>query len=232
MVGMAFPAQRTVLIPGGDYTPPFQAAGGKEKVRVEFFRMDVRPVTVVEYLEFVRMHPEWRKSKVKRLFADTSYLTSWKNDLEPSSRSSEQPVTWISWYAAKDYCGSLGKRLPSTREWEFAAQAIPPGIDSSVYADRILAWYAKPSGFKSAEKGLLNAFGVRDLFGKVWEWTSDFNSEGLTPAQDYGDKEKALFCGGGGGTTPAARLDYATYMRFAFRSSMKPEYSTGSLGFR
>ena len=231
--GTAFSgAHNTVPVPSGDYTPPFQADGRREKVRVESFRMDTRPVTVGEYLEFVRSHPEWRKSKVKRLFADTSYLTSWTDDVKPPPGNIGNSVTWVSWYAAKEYCGSLGKRLPGTREWEYAARTIPPGTDSSAYADLVLEWYAKPSGSQSSGAGSINAFGLRDLFGRNWEWTSDFNTEGLSRAEDYGDREKSLFCGGGGGTTVAERLDYATYMRFAFRSSMKPEFSTASLGFR
>ena len=44
--------------------------------------MDVEPVTNAEFLAFVTAHPEWRKSKVKPIFADDRYLRRWPADLE------------------------------------------------------------------------------------------------------------------------------------------------------
>ncbi len=237
VLGSAFAsAKPMVLIPGGDYTPPFPASGDSSrtstKIRIPAFRLDATPVTIVEYLAFLQQHSEWRKSKVKRIFADSTYLISWKEDLKPSSKNFSSPVTQVSWYAAKAYCEVEGKRLPGTREWERIAQTIPGGQDSAGYNAQILEWYGRPSSKDSSDgKGSTNAYGVHDLFGKIWEWTSDFNREG-PEGMISGDRNNAFFCGGAAGSAKPSGVDYATYMRFAFRSSLKPEYSTASLGFR
>ncbi len=237
VLGSAFASVKPmVLIPGGDYTPPFPASGDSSrattKIPMPAFRIDTHPVSVEEYLAFLQQHVEWRKSKVKRIFADSTYLHSWKEDLEPSSKNLSSPVTQVSWYAAKAYCEAEGKRLPGTREWERIAQTIPEGQDSADYNAQVLEWYGSPSSKDSSvDKGSINAYGVHDLFGKIWEWTSDFNREG-PEGMISGDRNNSFFCGGAAGAAKPSGVDYATYMRFAFRSSLKPEYSTASLGFR
>ena len=109
---------------------------------------------------------------------------------------------------------------------------IPEGLDSSAYTAAILDWYARPATpGGDREMGSINAFGVRDLHGKVWEWTSDFNAVGPVNSGFTDGKDAGFFCGGAGQAT-ANGVDYATFMRFSFRSSLKPDFSVGSLGFR
>jgi len=72
---------------------------------------------------------------------------------------------------------------------------------------------------------------VFDLHGKVWEWTSDFNAASVLSIQSSEGKGSSFFCGGAGQAT-ADGVDYATFMRYSFRSSLKPNFSVGSLGFR
>jgi formylglycine-generating enzyme required for sulfatase activity len=65
-----------------------------------------------------------------------------------------------------------------------------------------------------------------------WEWVENFNTA-LVTGESRGDTglERSLFCGAGsiGSANPA---DYASFMRFAYRSSLKAVYTTKSLGFR
>ena len=229
-------AKPMARIPEGYFIPPFpsggDSAGGQAKIRIPAFHIDAMPVTVGEYLTFLRQHPEWRKSRVKGIFADSAYLRSWKGDLQPSAKNPSAPATQVSWYAAKAYCESEGKRLPSTREWERIAQTVPVGQDSAAYVEQVLEWYGRPASRDApVGRGSNNAYGVRDLLGKIWEWTSDFNREGPEGLAS-GDRNNSFFCGGAARSAKPSGVDYATYMRFAMRSSLKPEFSTSSLGFR
>ena len=60
----------------------------------------------------------------------------------------------------------------------------------------------------------------------------DFNTA-LVTGESRGDTglERRLFCGAGS-IGSADSKDYASFMRFAFRSSLKAAYTTKNLGFR
>jgi formylglycine-generating enzyme required for sulfatase activity len=70
------------------------------------------------------------------------------------------------------------------------------------------------------------------MHGLVWEWTSDFNSVLISgeSRQDV-DVERNLFCGSAS-INATNLMDYAAFMRFAFRGSVKANYSIRTLGFR
>lgn len=220
-------------IPAGVYIPPFTGAEGPIRKEVAPFLLDRRQVNTAEYLAFVRRHPAWAKSRVKRLFADTAYLAGWSGDFSPPSGPPDQPVTRVSWFAAKAYCADAGKRLPTTAEWERVVKEIPAGEDSAGYAARILEWYSRPAGSEPPgdAAGARNAFGVRGLFGSIWEWTSDFNVSGPAGRGETSAADASFFCGGAAGAALPG-TDYATFMRFAYRSSLKPDFALAGLGFR
>ena len=219
-------------VPGGDYQPFLNQPSGRAspRVAVERFSLDVRPVTQREFLIFVTAHPEWRKANAKRVFAEADYLKNWSADLHPDA-ALQTPVTFVSWFAANAYCKARGARLPTTDQWEYAA--TEGGHASQEISARILAWYSKPTpDHLPPATGAANGFGVADLVGVVWEWTLDFSSAMISDDTRGGsDASSRFFCGGGGasGNDPA---DYASFMRYAFRSSLKPAYTIANLGFR
>ena len=104
-----------VLIPAGEYAPLIRSKDEPERVAVQSFWIDVRAVTNAEFLEFVRTNPQWRRSAVSPLFADTQYLGRWSGDLELGPGAPEHaPVVSVSWFAARAFARAQGKRLPAT----------------------------------------------------------------------------------------------------------------------
>src|SRR5882724_3522548 len=158
------------LIPAGQYLPFFKQKGARS-IPVAAFWLDAAPVTRKEYLDFVRRNPVWRKSQVKTLFAEGTYLADWVNDLSPGGNF-EDPVTFVSWFAARAFCADRGQRLPTVAEWERTAGAASSTTDAFDTATA-----QSPAPFRFAMGRL--AADVRSpsiAFADTWEWTADFNS--------------------------------------------------------
>ncbi|MEO6902586.1 MAG: formylglycine-generating enzyme family protein [Bacteroidia bacterium] len=227
--------ENRVLIKKGNYTPLY---GTKKSVDLaDDFMMDVYPVTNANYVAFVKCYPQWRRSNVKKMFADGNYLTTWKNDTTLEvGQLPNAPVTNVSWFAANAYCKSIGTRLPTMDEWEYVAMANENSTDArkdSTYNQYILEWYEKQDTYKNeVGKTYKNRWGVYDMHGLVWEWTEDFNSV-MLGGENRGDagSDKNLFCGSGS-LSANDLMNYAAFMRYAFRSSMKANYAVQNLGFR
>ncbi len=227
--------QTMALIEAGSYTPIY----GRDAtiVKVKNFFMDIYPVTNQQYLQFVKENTKWRKSKVKKLFADGNYLTNWKNDTTLNSKMQMQsPVTNVSWFAANAYCQCQGKRLPTIDEWEYVAMANQKMADArrlKSYNQYILNWYEAPKTYANLiGQTFKNYWGVYDLHGLVWEWNADFNSVLMSgESRKDSSNDPNLFCGSGSlGATDL--MNYAAFMRYAFRGSIKANYSVQNLGFR
>lgn len=224
-----------VRIEGGVYVPLFK---NEAKVTLAPFLLDRHPVTNREFFDFVQAHPSWRKSSVRRIFADASYLRSWPQDLDYGGTNNDRrPVTGVSWFAARAYAEWVGKRLPTLAEWEFVAAASESLTDArsdTNFVRRILEGYARPVPAEFPEVGhaFTNLYGISDLHGLVWEWVDDFNASLVTgeSREDTG-LNRGLFCGAGSVAFSDFR-DYAAFMRFAFRGSLRGNYCVKNLGFR
>ena len=89
-------------VKGGTYIPLYGV--DTTAVAVASFEMDVFPVTNSQFLNFVKEHPQWQRSKVKRLFSDGNYMADWEGDITLGSElAPNAPVTNISWFAATNY---------------------------------------------------------------------------------------------------------------------------------
>lgn len=222
-----------VLIKKGTYLPLYGSTDSR--VSVQDFLLDTIPVTKADFLEFVKKNPKWQKSKVKALFADKNYLSNWNNDLDYGPGNPLEPVTNVSWFAAKDYCAFVGKRLPTLDEWEYAAMANEKSKDAREqkgYNQYILSWYEKPKrAGELVGSTFKNYWGVYDLHGLIWEWTQDFNSVMIASESRNSGNDTNLFCSAAAvGATDL--MNYAAFMRYAYRSSIKGNHTGSNLGFR
>jgi sulfatase modifying factor 1 len=230
------PPPGMLSIPGGSYKPMYAK---ETKARsVESFFIDVTQVTNAQFLDFVTKHPEWRRSQIKARLADKNYLSHWAGDFDlGDDKLRDAPVVHVSWFAAKAYCESMGKRMPTQDEWEFVARADATRLDASsdqAFLRQLLEWYSKPasSALENVHSAAKNIHGLRGLHGLVWEWVHDFNSTMVVgDSRGDGSLERKLFCGAGS-LLAADVSNYAAFMRYAFRSSLKGDYCVGSLGFR
>lgn len=228
-------SDQMATITGGEYRPLYMKDDSR-LVMVNDFKIDTVPVTNADFFLFTKRHSQWQKPNIPALFAEQDYLSHWDaTGLMPNVGEEQQAVVNVSWFAADAYCRQQGKRLPTVDEWEYVAMASETQVDGSSeqgYHQRILDWYAKPTAGVNVGQGVTNYWGVSDLHGVVWEWTSDFNSA-LTSGESRGDSSvnTDLYCAAAasGSADPS---DYAAFMRYGFRSSLQAKFTINNLGFR
>ncbi len=222
-------------VKAGSYVPFYSSKDAA--VSVPGFLMDVHPVTNRQFLVFVKLNPQWRRSAVKRIYADANYLLAWQNDITLNATMlPDAPVTNVSWFAAEAYSKAAGKTLPTVDQWEYAAMAdgyVKDARKKETYNQYILSWYEKPNtAVNPVMQTPRNYWGVWDMHGLVWEWTADFN-EVMISGESRRDvtNDNAMFCGSGS-IGASDLMNYAAFMRFAFRGSLKANYCVQNQGFR
>jgi len=213
-----------VFIPPGTYRPFFKTGTGNGVRAVAPLCLSSSPTSEAEYLGFVRANPRWRKSQIKALFAEDSYLADWRDDLTPPRDRLSQPVAFVSWFAASAFCESRGGRLPTVPEWERFAGAPAPA--EAAGGDGSAAPFSFAMGVKAADLA-----DTKLTLADVWEWTADFNSalvSGRIGTAEAADP--SLFCGDGFRAVDAS--NYAAFLRYSFRSSLRADFALKNLGFR
>jgi formylglycine-generating enzyme len=118
----------------------------------------------------------------------------WKKPAGPGSTINgrdQHPVVQVAYEDAESYATWAGKSLPTEAEWEYAARG---GLDGARFAwgnDEVpkgsrmantwqgeFPWHnSKDDGFEGTSPvGSFepNGYGLLDMCGNVWEWTSDF----------------------------------------------------------
>jgi formylglycine-generating enzyme len=233
----AAPPPGRARVPRTTFTTILPPAPGVKSTEVRAFDMDRTPVTNAEFARFVAAHPQWRRDRVARIFADEGYLRHWARAGAPSQAGADQPVTQVSWFAANAYCEAQGARLPTWYEWELVGAAgdkIPDARGDPAWRQTILDWYARPAGapLPAAGLGTANYYGIRDVHGVVWEWVLDLGSMMVSADnREQGDPNLQRFCGTGA-LTMEQKENYAMLMRIATLSSMQASYTSSTMGFR
>src|SRR3569833_3343017 len=165
--------------------------GPQHVVHLKSFYIDKYEVTNLQYKKFI---DETGRRSPKHF----------RNRTYPQGKV-DHPVTFVTWYDAKDYCEWAGKRLPTDEEWEKAARGTdartyPWGSDFGIdRANTPQRWaQIKQEGDTSPvgafEKGV-SPYGVYDMSGNVWEWTSSWYEAypgNKTASENYGEHYKTL----------------------------------------
>lgn len=119
---------------------------------------------------------------------------NWRHPLGPNSSIEgcmNHPVVMVSWHDANAYAKWAGKRLPSEAEWEVAARSgLKP--DKNALADPSVDATANVWQGEWPSKNLMldgyfytapvnafhpNKWGIYNMVGNAWEWTSDVYTE-------------------------------------------------------
>ena len=193
------------------------------------FWLDTAEVTYDSYRRFLLANPQWQKSDVAGIYHDGSYLEDWKGTDFPQQKSN-WPVVNVSWSAARAYATWAGKRLPTEAEWEYACRARSAtsywwgnSYDSSRVRPQIAL--ATDVGGKNRR----NLWGLADMSGSVWEWTSSLYQDYPYRADD--GREDPNLRGRrvvrGGSSANAAQM-----LRSANRNPIAPERCDPLVGFR
>ena len=179
-------------------------------IDVDGFELDAFNVTNGQYIEFVEatganvphfLHRENEQWFRKAMFA-----------LEPVPMDA---AVYVTHEEAAAYAQWKGMRLPTEAEWHRAAAGVIDGNFDFASWDPVAVGQAPPS-----------AFGVYDLFGNGWEWTSSLFAPfpGFEPMPSYMLYSTDFFDGAHyvlKGASPATAREL---VRPSFRNWFRPNY--------
>lgn len=224
--------EEMVEIPAGEFIMGSDQGGFNEKpahvTYLETYWIDPYEVTYQQYMEFVEATGHRQPGPPSRYARKLEAL-----------RGLHQPVTYVSWSDATEYCRWKGKRLPTEKEWEKAIR----GTDG-----RTWPWgegvRGNPANFAGEADGFLvtapvgsfpldkSVFGVYDGAGNVMEWTDDWYVEDLyrqeKTVSKVSDQPHSTYktMRGSGYTSQGVDL------RITNRSFMVPDFRDETIGFR
>jgi len=144
----------------------------------------------------------------------------------------KHPVNCVDLFQADAYCRWAGKRLPSEREWEYAASGgrerrrFSWGEDEPTPA---LACYDHAGGTCPVASFAPGAFGLFDMTGNVWEWTSSpfVPYPSLDTAPGPIERQKNYVYRGGSWSRR-----FPKWMRNMNRNRYTPEQQSAAIGIR
>jgi formylglycine-generating enzyme required for sulfatase activity len=216
------------LIPAGTFMMGSASGEGyhdehpRHLVRVAAFQMDRTEVTVAAYDACVR---EGQCTAAARA-GESGFCNDGYTD------RAKHPVNCVDYDQAAAFCRWAGKRLPTEEEWEYAAR----GTDGRAWpwgdepASNQLCWELGSSGSKApktCEVGSFprgdSPFGLHDMAGNVWEWTSSGYSTDYSKARD--DAAKVYRGGSWSYGSPSG-------VRSALRGRDPPAFRSDFLGLR
>ncbi|MCY4158940.1 MAG: formylglycine-generating enzyme family protein [Bacteroidetes bacterium] len=227
------------------------------KARVQPFFMDITPVTVRAFGEFIQ---ETGYVTQAELFGDAAVFNDstrqweltlgafWAWPLGPENPPAQEdhPVTQVSWNDAVAYAEWAGKRLPSEIEWEHAARLKSNGqyawgddlLEDGEYKANV--WNGQFPRFNTNTDGYattspVGAFGATeaglvDMGGNVWEWTADWYRSYVDRNKEFEPNSSSEKAQRGGSFL--CEPGWCHGYRVSGRSHSTPETALYHVGFR
>ena len=211
----------------------------QHRVRLtEAYYLGTQEVTVAQFRKFA--DESGYKTTQERAATDdrTKEGATWRKYRD------EQPVFFVSWEDAREFCLWLSAReqrnyrLPSEAQWEFACRAgtttaWSTGDDPAKLTEQ--AWFGKDrkTGPDDVGKRLPNPFGLHDMHGNIPEWCVDWHMIDYyqrSPKDDPIELDQSIAQGrvvrGGG------YADLPELVRSSARSYQVPNRADFATGFR
>jgi formylglycine-generating enzyme required for sulfatase activity len=140
--------------------------------RIEAFYLDQFPVTNLQFRGFLESSGYLPSDPV-------NFLKHWENGGIPEGLENH-PVVYVSFQDAQAYADWAGKRLPTEKEWQYAAQGSenrvwPWGNEyDSTRCNHALGQTTPVDAFPKGK----SPHGVMDMTGNVWQITGDVYDNG------------------------------------------------------
>ena len=213
-----------VEVPAGDYTigtndhiTAYDNERPRHPVNMSAFRIDRRPVTNGDFLEFMRNSGyddprHWTAEglawlsdtrcgapKYWSLDGDQWVVRTMDRTLPVDPR---KPVCHVSHHEADAFARWAGKRLPTETEWEIAAAwssgrgalTYPWGTDQATSRDANIDQLSFDTSPVGAYPRNVSPLGCYGMIGDVWEWTSsDFAGYPGFESFPYSEYSEAFF---------------------------------------
>lgn len=155
----------------------FREASPQHVVTIGDYYLDKTEVSNAAFKKFLDRNNEWKKDKIAPSAHNGKYLQNWNGNGFPRGEGA-YPVVNVTWQSAVAYCRSVGMRLPTEAEWEYAARG---GLKGALFPwgneppDKTRLNFGKSGFDRAIEVGRYapNGFGLYDVAGNVWEFLAD-----------------------------------------------------------
>ena len=193
----------------------------EQRLPINSFYMDRTPVGMARYARYLR-DTAYAPADARHFLRE---WPDWRRGRHPPGNETV-PVTGVSLDEAREFCHWAGGRLPTSIEWQYAAQAGDPANrfpwgaadDETLRPRRVHGGRTPAPTSSEALVAGANSWGLVDLVGNVWEWTESEFADAHT---------RFALLRGGSFYQPVAASDFQNWYFGAIRQYANDGYTPG-----